>query len=159
MLLKHIIRLVLVLIFSNVTLTGVSHGSHIAEYYYQLDGEYLNLKFVIEKEVFMDFDFQHHCGLQSMTPPCATQYINEHLSITIDGQKPKMELLSSSIQYNSLVMHLRGVLKTDEICEIIVENRCFYEFDHDFKNRILLDIAQFKKSYLLNKKRNRIELQ
>ena len=49
-------------------------------------------------------------------------------------------------------------LKNVEIQNISIQNQCFYEFDSDYKNRIILNLDQFQKSYLLTNKKHSIYL-
>ena len=62
------------------------HVGHVAEYYYQLDGKHLSLKFVIEKEELLGFKLGNDCDIQKMTALCTTRYLNKHSSIKINGE-------------------------------------------------------------------------
>ncbi len=139
-------------------LTSLFHGGHVAEYYYELEGKQLNLKFIIETEVVAGFEFEGDCNFENMTALCMVQYINQHSSIKINGEKLEMELQNSYTEQDHLIIHLKSELNADSINKINIHNRCFYEFDRDFKNRIILDVGLFQKSYLLNRKRNKIKL-
>ena len=134
------------------------HVGHVAEYYYQLDGNHLKLKFVIEKEELMNFNFESDCDIENMTALCTAIYLNEHSAIKINDEKIEMELQNSYTEGDHLVLLLNGKWSGRAIKEITIENKCFYEYDRKFKNRIIMDVAQFQKSYLLNRKRDKIEL-
>ena len=133
------------------------HIGHVAEYYYQLDGKQLNLKFMIEKEELMSFDLGD-CDVRQMTALCAAQYVNKHAFIKINGKDQKFELQNSFVENGHLVVNLSSVVDDDVIRDVNVVNKCFYEFNRRFKNRIIFDIAQFQNSYLLNRKRSEIKL-
>ena len=140
-------------------MTGlIFHGGHIAEYYFHLEGQNLYLKFSIEKEELLNFKFNKNCDIQSMTALCTAQYLSEHSSITINGRKVEMELQKSYTKDDHLIIDLKTFWGADPIIEFSIQNNCFYEFDPDFKNRIIMDVAHLQKSYLMNKKQNKIEL-
>lgn len=134
------------------------HGGHIAEYYYQLDGDQINLKFVIEKADLDHFNFAKDCDIENMTALCTAMYLNEHTTLKINKEKVEMELQNSYTEGDHFFVLLKAKLKGDAIKQISIKNKCFYEFDSHFKNRIILVTAQFQKSYLLNRKRNIIRL-
>jgi hypothetical protein len=136
----------------------VFHGGHVAEYYIQLDGQNLNLKFMIEKGELMNFEFKEECDIKGMTALCTIQYLNKHSSILINDKKIEFEFQNSYSEGDHLIILMHSKWTGDVIKEIAVQNKCFYEFDHDFKNRIILDVGKFQKSYLLNQKQDKIEL-
>ncbi len=135
------------------------HAKHIAEYSYQLNGDYLNMKFTIEKAEVNNFNFNSDCNIKQMTALCLTKYINGKSHIKINGKTVELKLNDSYTDKDHLVINLNAkVISSNPIKELIVYNSCFYEFNSKFKNRIILDIAQFKKSYLLTKKKDKILL-
>ncbi len=134
------------------------HGGHIAEYYYQLEGQELSLKFIIEKEELLSFELPDDCDIRAMTALCTSQYLNKLSFIQINGKRVVMELQNSYTEGDHLVIHLSGRINTNTVEEIKIQNKCFYECDPDFRNRIIVNIAHFQKSYLLNPKRNTIKL-
>jgi hypothetical protein len=134
------------------------HGGHLAEYYYQLDGKSLKLKFVIEKAELTGFEFEDNCDIRNKTALCAARYLNKQLSIKINGKKIEMELQSSYTERDHFIVRLSSEFNGASINEIVIQNQCFYEFDPDFKNRIILDVGRFQKSYLLNRERDKINL-
>ena len=145
------------IIFFLISLVNTIHVGHIAEYHYQLDESHLRLKFVIEKEELLSFDFDN-CDLLNMTALCVANYISEHSTISINCKNVEMELQSSYTQDDHFIILLKSEFEISDITEIVIQNDCFYEFNDDFKNRIILDMDQFQKSFLLNQKRNRMQL-
>lgn len=134
------------------------HAGHIAEYYYQWDGNYLNLKFVIEKAELTSFLINGDCDLETLTAFCTLQYLNSHSSLEINGEKINFELDHSYTDHDHLVIHLKSNSGITSINQINIYNNCFYEFDPGFQNRIIIDAGTFQKSFLLDKEKNKIHL-
>lgn len=134
------------------------HAEHIAEYNYQLNGDNLNLKFTIEKDEIDHFNFNSDCDIEQMTALCLTKYLNEKSQIKINGKVVKFSLDNSLIEKGHLVINLSAKVTSVSIKELNIANNCFYEFNSKFKNRIILDINQFQKSYLLTEKNDAIYL-
>tara|TARA_B100000768_G_C11220365_1_gene350230 strand:- start:374 stop:799 length:426 start_codon:yes stop_codon:yes gene_type:complete len=130
------------------------HSGHIAEYNYQLSNNYLTLKFVIEKPEVDNFNFNSDCNVEQMTALCLTKYINEKSHIKINGKTVALKLNDSYTEKNHLIINLKAKVSLDSVKELIIFNSCFYEFNAKFKNRIILDVNQFRKSYLLTKKKD-----
>ncbi|WP_156112411.1 DUF6702 family protein [Lacinutrix jangbogonensis] len=128
------------------------HAEHIAEYSYQLSNDQLSLKFVIDKTEVGGFNFNSVCDIKQMTALCLTKYINEKSEVKINGKAVEFMLNDSYTEKDHLVINLSANVTSDSITELIISNNCFYEFNAKFKNRVILDIAQFQKSYLLTKK-------
>lgn len=134
------------------------HPEHIAEYNYQLTDNQLNLKFVIEKSEIDSFNFDSDCNVELMTALCLTKYLNKKSRLEINGEIVNLKLHDSYIEKGHLVINLNAKLTSTFIRELTIINNCFYEFNPKFKNRMILDIAKFQKSYLLTNKKNRINL-
>lgn len=134
------------------------HGGHIAEYYYQMDGENVEVKFVIEKEELLHFPLDKNCNHQEMTALCTFKYLNNHSVLKINGKKVEMELQESFTQQDHFILLFKSKSKIEGVKEISIQNNSFYEFDRKFKNRIILNIEKFQGSYLLNKKKDHIHL-
>ena len=134
------------------------HGGHVAEYYYELGGNHLNLMFVIEKADLTHFQLSKDCDIEKMTALCTVKYINANSSIEINGEKIEMELQNSYTVQDHLFIQLKSTTAIDSIKEINIQNNCFYEFDEAYKNRIVLDVAHIRKSFLLDKDRDKLEL-
>jgi len=135
------------------------HAEHIAEYSYQLSNNQLSLKFVIDKAEVGAFNFNSDCDIKQMTALCLTKYINEKSEVKINGNAVEFKLNDSYTEKDHLVINLSAHISSDSITELIISNNCFYEFNAKFKNRIILDIAQYQKSYLLTNKKGIIHLQ
>ena len=145
-------------IFLYIIIFPFFHAEHIAEYSYQLNDDYLSLKFTIEKAEFINFNFNSDCNIKQMTALCLTKYINGKSHIKINGKTVELKLNDSYTEKDHFVINLSAKVTSNPIKELIVSNNCFYEFNSKFKNRIILDIAQFQKSYLLTKKKDKILL-
>ena len=134
------------------------HAKDIAEYSYQLNDDYLSLKFIIEKAEINNFNFNSDCNIKQMTALCLTKYINRKSYIKINGKTVELKLNNSYTEKDHLVINLSAKVTSNPIKELIVYNSCFYEFNSKFKNRIILNISKFQKSYLLTKKKDKIFL-
>jgi len=125
------------------------HAEHIAEYSYQLIDNHLNLRFVIEKAEVDHFKFNSDCDVKHMTALCLTKYLNKKTQVKVNGKTVEFKLNDSYTEKDHLVINLSAQLTSSSVKELIISNNCFYEFNPKFKNRILLDVGQFQKSYLL----------
>jgi len=139
-------------------MTSSFHGGHIAEYHYQINGEILEMKFVIEKEDLLHFPLDKNCNHREMTALCTFQYLEKNSSLEINGEKIEMELHESFTQQDHFILLLKSKNKISTVEEISIQNNSFYEFDRKFKNRIVIDLGKFQGSYLLKKKKNLIHL-
>lgn len=133
------------------------HGGDVAEYHLQLRGQDLTLRFMIDNEELMDFDFDEDCDIESMTALCTVQYLNKHSFIQINGKIVEFELQNSYTEGHHLIILLHSKFKEDVIEEIVIQNQCFYEQNKRFKNRIIMDVDRFQKSYLLSRDHDKIE--
>jgi len=134
------------------------HPEHIAEYTYQIHDGQLNLKFVIEKAEIDNFNFNSDCSIQLMTALCLTKYLNDKSQLKINGEEVDFKLKDSYTEKEYLIINLSAKITALPIKELTIINNCFYEFNPKFKNRMILDIAKFQKSYLLTNKKNSIHL-
>ena len=141
-------------IFLYIVTCSFFHAEHIAEYNYQLSDDYLTLKFVIERPEVDNFNFNSDCNVEQMTALCLTKYINEKSHIKINGKTVALKLNDSYTEKDHLIINLKAKVTLDSVKELIIFNSCFYEFNAKFKNRIILDVNQFQKSYLLTKKKD-----
>lgn len=145
-------------IFFYILILPFFHAEHVAEYNYQLNEGHLSLKFTIEKAEIDHFNFKSDCNIKEMTALCLTKYINEKSYIKINGKTVELELNDSYTDKDHLVINLSAEVTASSIEELTIANTCFYEFNKEFKNRVILDIAQFQKSYLLTQKKDIIHL-
>ena len=134
------------------------HAGHIAEYYYKLEDNQISLKFVIEKVELLHYNFEGDCDVESMTALCVVQYLNKRSSIQINNEILEMELHNSYTQGDCFIVNLRGEWSGESVNKIIIQNDCFYEFDTKFKNRMIMDVGPFRKSYLMNQKQPVLKL-
>ena len=96
--------------------------------------------------------------MKETTAICVSNYINEHTSIEINGKKVKFSLDESKTDHGHFVLYMKSELKSPDVSEIKIKNECFYEFDSKYKNRLIMNVAQFQKSYLLTKGKDKIHL-
>lgn len=134
------------------------HVGQVAEYYYTLKGIQLQMKFVIDRDELLQFDFKDGCDFNKTTAICVCNYVNSNSSIEVNEKKINLELESSYVKNGHLIVYFSGVLNSSEIKEIKIKNNCFYKFDVNYKNRVILDINKFNKSYLFTQGKSFINL-
>jgi len=139
-------------------ITPLFHAEHMAEFYYQLEGNTLTLKLVIENTEASSFTFNNDCNFKEMNALCFSEYINNHSYIELNSEKINLELENSYVEKGHLIVNLSAKINSKSVEELTIYNNCFYEFNLDFKNRVLLDIKQFQSSYLLTKDKANIYL-
>lgn len=138
--------------------TSLLHVGQVAEYYFSLHEDQLQMKFVIEKDELFNFEFDGDCDFQKTTSLCIANYIRSNSTIKINGEKINFDLGDSYTDHGHLIVFFMAKLKNIEIQTISIQNQCFYEFDPNYKNRMILNLAQFQKSYLLSNKKHSIYL-
>ncbi len=138
--------------------TNPLHVGQVAEYYFSLQENQLQMKFVIEKDELFNFKFEGECDFQKTTSLCIANYIKSNSSIKINNEKINFEIGDSYTDHGHLIVYFMAKLKNVEIQNLRIQNQCFYEFDSDYKNRIILNLNQFQKSYLLTKEKYSIYL-
>ena len=138
--------------------TNLLHVGQVAEYYFSIYENQLQMKFVIEKDELDNFKFEGDCDFQKTTSICIANYIKSNSTIKINDEKINLELGDSYTDNGHLIVYFTAELKNVEIQNLSIQNKCFYEFDSDYKNRIILNVDQFQKSYLLTKEKHSIYL-
>ena len=138
--------------------TNLLHVGQVAEYYFSLYENQLQIKFVIEKDELFNFKFEGDCDFQKTTSLCIANYINLNFTVKINDEKINLDLGDSYTDNGHLIVYFIAKLKNVEIQNLSIQNQCFYEFDSDYKNRIILNLDQFQKSYLLTKEKYSIYL-
>ncbi len=149
----HALLIALYLSFSSIF-----HVGHVAEYKYQLKGNSIYLKFTIEKQELLNFNLSEKCDVKQLTALCTSKYINKNSLLKINGEALVFELIKSYTQKDHLIIEMKSKLKSTSVQSIRVTNASFYEFNAKFRNRVVLDITPFKKSYLLTKNTHSIHL-
>jgi len=147
-----------ILILFTIWVVPFFHAENIAEYYYQFDDDVITLKFVIENSEASSFTFDNDCNFQKMNALCVFEYLKKNSYIELDKKKINLELQNSYIEKGHLIVNLSAKINIKSIEEITIYNRCFYEFNSNFKNRISLNIKQFQSSYLLTNSKTLIHL-
>ena len=141
-----------------VMTTNLLHVGQVAEYYFSLHEGQLQMKLVIEKDELFNFEFEGECDFQKTTSLCIANYIKTNSTIKINDEKISFDLGDSYTDHGHLIVYFIAELKNVEIQNISIQNQCFYEFDSDYKNRIILNLDQFQKSYLLTNEKHSIYL-
>jgi hypothetical protein len=147
------------IVFSLILMTNnLLHVGQVAEYYFSLHEDQMQMKFIIENDELFNFEFEGDCDFHKTTSLCIANYINSNFTIKINDEKINMDLGDSYTDNGHLIVYFLAKLKNVEIQNLSIQNQCFYEFDSDYKNRIILDLGQVQKSYLLTKEKYSIYL-
>lgn len=147
------------LLFIGILWSGMSmHGGHTAEFHYHIEGERLILQFMIDKHDLSHLDIDNGCDFDAMTALCVSKYIMQHSSMTINDKEIEFSLQKSYTDGGQLFVILSSPWEATLIKSLTIQNECFYAYDAEFKNRIILDMGRFDKSYLLNKDNKKLLL-
>jgi len=141
-----------------ISVSSFFHVGHLAEYQYQLKDNTIYLKFTIEKQELLDFNLSEDCDVKQLTAFCTSKYINQKTLLKINGAAVLFDFLKSYTDKGHLIIEMKARTHSTSIQNIQVSNTSFYEFNPKFKNRVIVDIAPFKRSYLLTKNTRSIHL-
>ena len=137
----------------------MAHGGHSAIFKYQINPNFIELEFQIESIVLDHFDLEKNCESYDIaTAWCIGQYINSKNKIIFNNSKIDFELVSSKRgeNYFSVKMIAKGDFSNFQ--NLTLRNKCFFEFDKKFENRVIIQNSEGVKSYLLNRKNTDIEI-
>ncbi len=148
----------LILALSLMSFTSY-HIGHMAEYKYELNEQELTLRFEIEKAELLSYQISQDCDVRKMTALCTAKYLNQHTLLEINGKKVDFELQQSFTIDDHLIVLMEAKIEDIAIKDLSIENTCFLDFNPIFKNRIIVQMNQYQKSYLLDSKRNSIHLE
>ncbi|MBL4642827.1 MAG: hypothetical protein JKY44_04460 [Flavobacteriaceae bacterium] len=141
-----------------ISFSSFFHVGHIAEYRYQRKDNTVYLRFTIEKQELLDFKLSKNCDVKQLTAFCTAKYLNQKTVLKINGVALAFEFIKSYTHKDHLIIEMKSKINSTSIQNIHLTNTSFYEFNSKFRNRVLLDIAPFKKSYLLTKNTSSIHL-
>ena len=147
-----------IILLLNLFAVNFIHVGQVAEYYFTLNEKHLQMKFIIDKAELINFNFNDDCNIKDMTALCTANYIGLNSFIKINGEKVEMEIGDSYTENGHLIIFFNAELLNGQIHEISIKNHCFYEFDSDYKNRIIIDLDRFHRSYLLTGSNDQIHL-
>ncbi len=156
---RRLIIVIIVIVASAYAAPGLMHIGHVAEYRYSLDDNRLRLTFSVEKAELAGLDLSEACDLRKTTALCIARYLNSRSFIEINGRILEMTLTASKERNGLLFVYLDSEVQIDTVYSIDIHNRCFHEYQGLFKNRVVVDIAPFQKSFLLSEKKTSIHLE
>ena len=149
----------LIAISASFLFLSFMHGGHMAEYFLTIENQSIHLKFSIEKDELMHYEINQDCDLVNMTSLCVAKYLKDNMSVFINEELVSFGLEGSFTENDYLIVNFKSVLSFNEVHQISIKNDCFYDFDPQFKNRIILDLGNFNSSYVLNKENKQIDLE
>lgn len=145
------LAIAIILVLSSLNLKA--HGGHIAVFKYQVGPNSIELEFQIENSVLEHFDLEKQCkSYETATALCLFRYIKAKTFLKLNNDEIRFELEGSRQDegFFSIKMRAEGNFLNCE--NIILDNKCFLEFDRSFENRIIIQRKGTVKSYLLNRK-------
>ena len=131
-------------------LSSPIHIGEVAEYNYYVEDSVIHFSFMVDIDELEDFKTTQSCDYTNMLAFCTSSYVNENATLFINEQPVEFEFESSSIRNNHLNLYFGSITKLSNVSEISIYNTCFYNFNLNFKNRIIIDIEKYRASYLLD---------
>ncbi len=138
-------------------LSSSMHVGHMAENKYELIDSTLTWEFRVESAELMNFDFAIGCDSKNDVQ-CISKYLNKFSMLEVNGELVEFKLLNAYELNDFLYVFFESEFQAASIEEIRVENQCFWLFDQEFKNRVIIDIGPYTKSYLLDSNKSDIYL-
>lgn len=147
-----------VLLALALTTASPSHVSQIAAYYFTLHQHQLEMKLILERDALFHFEFEGDCDFQKTTSLCVANYVTSNSVVRINGKQVEWQLGDAYTDNGLFIVHFAAPLESDTIERLSIQNQCFYEFDPNHRNRVILDLDPFRKSYLLTREKHSIDL-
>lgn len=126
------------------------HIGEVAEYKYYVEDSVIHFSFMVDIDELEDLKKSKSCDYTKMLAFCTSSYVNENATLFINESPVAFEFESSSIRNNHLNLYFVSTTKLRNVSEMSIYNTCFYNFNLNFKNRIIIDIEKYKASYLLD---------
>ena len=131
-------------------LSSPIHIGEVAEYNYYVEDSVIHFSFMVDIDELEDLKMSQSCDYTNMLAFCTSSYVNENATLFINERPVEFEFESSSIRNNHLNLYFGSTTKLSNVSEISIYNTCFYNFNLNFKNRIIIDIEKYRASYLLD---------
>ena len=131
-------------------LSNPIHIGEVAEYNYYVEDSVIHFSFMVDIDELEDLKMSQSCDYTNMLAFCTSSYVNENATLFINERPVEFEFESSSIRNNHLNLYFGSTTKLSNESEISIYNTCFYNFNLNFKNRIIIDIEKYRASYLLD---------
>lgn len=131
-------------------LSSPIHIGEVAEYKYYVEDSVIHFSFMVDIDELEDLKTSQSCDYTNMLAFCTSSYVKENATLFINESPVEFEFESSSIRNNHLNLYFGSTTKLVDINKISVYNNCFYNFNINFKNRIIIDIDKYRASYLLD---------
>ena len=126
------------------------HIGEVAEYKYYIEDSVIHFSFMVDIDELEDLKTSQSCDFMNMLAFCTSNYVNKNTTLFINESPVDFEFESSSIRNNHLNIYFGSTTMLVDINKISVYNNCFYNFNLNFKNRIIIDIEKYRASYLLD---------
>ncbi len=134
------------------------HAGNMAEYEFTYNNNKVYMKFKIDKSELAALNLSVYCKDDINTSLCINDYLNKNLIVKINDKLVQFTLENSFMENHHLVINLSGSNYFAKINKISVINECFYDQNRNFKNRLIFNFNNYKKSFLLNINKNTINL-
>ena len=131
----------------------LAHGGHMGVFTYQIEPTSITLEFKIESSALDHFDLKQECDhYETATALCLFQYLNAKSMLHINEDEISFELESARQEEGFFILKMRANGDFYNCGNITLSNKCFWEYDRTFENRIIIQKEGVIKSYLLNYK-------
>lgn len=141
--------------FSTILLTTI-HADGLAEYTYSLEQNHILLKFEMDNTELQHYRINMECDIDIMSDLCIAEYIIGNTVLEINGMAVVFQLEGASVHNGHAVYNLKSVKNFQKINEVKLKNNCFYDVNTAFKNRVIIDMDENQKSFLLTKDKSNI---
>lgn len=131
-------------------LSSPVHIGEVAEYKYYIQDSVVHLSFMVDIDELEDLKSSQPCDYANLLAFCTSSYVNKNATLFINDNPVEFEFESSSIRNNHLNIYFGSTTKLVDVNKISVYNNCFYNFNQNFKNRIIIDIEKYRATYLLD---------
>lgn len=138
---------------------SILHTGYIAEYKYHMHGDRIQFIFMMDLDDLDYFKNDNSCDYQQMSALCTSKYITNNSTLYINNKPIEFNFDESFTQNNHLYIYFNSKTKIRQLKSISISNNCFYEFNREFKNRVILNLDTFEGSYLLTEHKKEINLE
>ncbi|WP_435262721.1 DUF6702 family protein [Tenacibaculum sp. nBUS_03] len=136
----------------------VYHADGIAEYQYSINENHIILKFEMDKNELKHYSINKECQKNKMFDICISNYLLSHSNLQLNGTNIIFKFEESSVYKDHIIFKFKSKNTYQKVNQVKIKNNCFYNVNSKFKNRILIDIGNFQKSFLLTKGKDSILL-
>lgn len=141
--------------FALLLLSNNLHLENMAEYAIKQEDKRLHLAFTIEYGKLLEYGPSEECD-NRLLGFCTAKYLNDKMKVEVNSKPITFNLLESKTEGDHFTMLLMSKEAIGKIDNISIQNTCFFEYNRNFKNRVVFLLDSIQKSYLLTANSNSI---